>query len=492
MPPSFIPTTKLQVSGRKFLVSRLNHALTRHDTSMRHDPERSTATALMVGFTLSALVAGGALGLAYFKPQGLRQESPIVQSRESLELFVDIDGRLHPALNLVSARLIAGRPDEPALVKASEVNNAPRGPLVGIPGAPGRVFQPSQLDAVWAVCDIAERPGMANPGLRTAVIGSDQQKRITQDPAAARIVQGPDGATWLLHGGQRHRLDVSDNALVTGLGLQRSPVIDLITKELFNAIPAGRPIGVPPIPGAGSPTPYSVAPGVVLGSVFKVSQADDAEQWYVALPNGVQPISPVAASVLRNVNTYGASVAPTVSPDVVSHLPAANPGVDLSAFPETPLRSVSVQDAPVTCWQWVKKAGEQQANSVLGFVTTVPLSPEQTQVWRHDLVSRPGMSMYAPPGSGFFVQTTGSDPRSPAAETLWWLSDAGVRYGLVSMTDGSSSAPASLGLSSPLPAPWPVLAGLAAGPQLSKRDALTAHDTLPGNPAAAEITEGNR
>ena len=67
---------------------------------------------------------------------------------------------------------------------------------------------------------------------------------------------------------------------------------------------------------------------------------------------------------------------------------------------------------------------------------------------------------------------------------MWWLSDAGVRYGLVSMTDGSSSAPASLGLSSPLPAPWPVLAGLAAGPELSKRDALIAHDTLPGNPAA--------
>lgn len=491
MPPSFTPTTKLQVTGRKFLVSRLNHALTRHDTSMRHDPERSTVQALMVGFMLSSLVALGALALAYFKPQGLRQDAPIVQSRESLELFVDIDGKLHPALNLVSARLIAGRPDEPALVKASEVNNAPRGALVGIPGAPGRVFQPDQRDAVWAVCDIADRPGMGNPGLHTAVIGSDKQTIISQDPSAARIVQGPDGATWLLHGGQRHRLDVSDNALVTGLGLQRSPVIDTITKELFNAIPAGRPIGVPPIPGAGSPTRYPVAPGVVVGSVFKVSQDDDADQWYLALPDGVQQISPVAASVLRNVNTYGVSVPTTVSPDVVSRLPAASPGVDLSAFPSTPLKSISLQDAPITCWQWVKRAGEQQASAAVGFMPTLPLSQEQTAVWRHDLVSRPGMTMYAPPGSGFFVQTTGSDPRSPAAETLWWLSDAGVRYGLSAAADGGSSAPASLGLSSPLPAPWPVLAGLAAGPELSKRDALVAHDTLPGNPSGADLPGGN-
>lgn len=489
--PSFTPTTKLQVTGRKFLVQRLNHALTRHDTSMRHDPERSTVLALMVGFTLVALVCLGALALAYFKPQGLRADAPIVQSRDSLELFVDIDGRLHPALNLVSARLIAGRPDEPALVKTSEVNNVPRGQLVGIPGAPGRVFQPTQRDAVWSVCDVAQNPGMANPGLRTAVIGSDQQGVITADAAAARIVQGPDSATWLLHGGARHRIDVGDTALITGLGLTRFPVIDTITEELFNAIPAGRPIGVPPIPGSGAPTAYPLSPGVVVGSVFTVDQSGGAEQWYVALPDGVQSLSPVAAAVLRNVNAFGSATAPTVSPDVVARVPAANPGLDVSAFPATPLRSVSLLDAPVTCWQWIKLVGEQQSSSALAFMTTLPLSEDQSQVWRHNLVSAPGVAMYAPPGSGFFVQTTGADPRSPAAGTLWWLSDAGVRYGLASGGDATSSAPAALGLSAPIPAPWPVLAGLVAGPQLSKRDALIVHDTVPGNPAAAEL-QGTR
>ena len=39
--------------------------------------------------------------------------------------------------------------------------------------------------------------------------------------------------------------------------------------------------------------------------------------------------------------------------------------------------------------------------------------------------------------------------------------------------------------------PMLVLAGLVAGPQLSKRDALIVHDTVPGNPAAAEL-EGTR
>lgn len=490
MPP-FIPTTKLQVTGHKFLVSRLNHALTRHDTSMRHDPARSTVQALMAGFMLAALIAGGALALAYFKPQGLRGDARIVEARDSTELFIAIDGKLHPAMNLVSAQLIAGKPDQPTLVKSSQVADMPRGPLVGIPGAPGRVFQPAQTDSVWAACDVINDPGTAQPGVDTAVIAGDQQKIVSQDPSAARIVQGPDSATWLLNGGMRHRIDVGDSALVLGLGLQRFPTIDTISEQLFNAIPAGRPIQSPAIPAAGSPTPYPVAPGVVVGSVIRVPQAD-SQQWFVALADGVQPISEVLASVVRNTNAYGAQVAPTVSQDVVAHLPASSPGLDVSMFPDKPLHSAPSLTDPVTCWQWVKRAGEQQAQAVLAFLPALPLTDQQRLMWRHDLVSRPGVAMYAPPGSGFFAQTTGSDPRSPAKETLWWVSDAGVRYGLMSTGEQGTSTAAALGLSSPLPAPWSVLAILAAGPGLSKSAALVGHDTLPPDPAAVVVSEGSK
>ncbi len=61
---------------------------------------------------------------------------------------------------------------------------------------------------------------------------------------------------------------------------------------------------------------------------------------------------------------------------------------------------------------------------------------------------------------------------------------------MVTSPNGRDSAAAALGLSSPLLVPWPVLAGLPPGPQLSKQDALVAHDTLAGNPAAAEIITG--
>ena len=47
-----------------------------------------------------------------------------------------IGDRLHPVLNLASARLIAGKNDPPKQVDDKFLNQLPRGPMVGIIGAP--------------------------------------------------------------------------------------------------------------------------------------------------------------------------------------------------------------------------------------------------------------------------------------------------------------------------------------------------------------------
>ena len=481
----FIPTSKLQVSGYKFLVARLSHALTRHDTSMRHDPARATAMAQMAGVSLIALVALASVALAYFKPQGLRENARIVQSRDSAQLFVTIDNELHPVLNLVSAQLIVGSAEKPRPVKNQQVQDMPRGALVGIAGAPAEVFQPRQSDSLWTACNVINRPGTAQPDVSSVVIAGDGQHLLSQDASAARIVAGPDGATWLLNGGMRRRINIADTALVLGLGLARFPSIDVISADLFNAIPAGQPISSPVIPNAGAAPAYPVAPGVVIGSVIRVPQGESASSWYVVLTEGVQQIPAVMAAVIRNNNAFGAEVAPTAAQDVVAKLPAAVPGLDTKAFSDVPLHSAPSLNQPVTCWQWIKRSGEQQATETLAFLPGLPLDDEQQRLWRHDLVSRPKVSMYAPPGSGFFVQTTGPDPRSPAKETRWWISDSGVRYGLIDEAGGKTSAAAALGLSTPTPAPWSVLAILAGGPALSKQAALVSQDTVLPAPAAA-------
>jgi len=72
------------------------------------------------------------------------------------------------------------------------------------------------------------------------------------------------------------------------------------------------------------------------------------------------------------------------------------------------------------------------------------------------------------PGAGYLVDSAGS---------LFWISDTGVRYGI-----DDAKAAAALGLGAePLPIPWSMLSQFAAGPTLSRSDALLAHDALPSD-----------
>jgi hypothetical protein len=66
------------------------------------------------------------------------------------------------------------------------------------------------------------------------------------------------------------------------------------------------------------------------------------------------------------------------------------------------------------------------------------------------------------------------------------VSDTGVRYGID--TNGDDKTLTALGLTAPaLPIPWSILTQFAAGPTLSRGDALTAHDALSSNANAARL-----
>ena len=82
-----------------------------------------------------------------------------------------------------------------------------------------------------------------------------------------------------------------------------------------------------------------------------------------------------------------------------------------------------------------------------------------------------------PRGSGYFVQVTGQQPDSTTKESVFWVSDLGVRYGMEAQGQGETASPAeALGMTAePLPIPWAVLSLFAPGPTLSKADALVAH-----------------
>ncbi len=82
---------------------------------------------------------------------------------------------------------------------------------------------------------------------------------------------------------------------------------------------------------------------------------------------------------------------------------------------------------------------------------------------------------YTKPGSGMFVQTTGIEPDSQRKDSMFYIADTGVRYGIK-----DADAQKALGMDSehatPGPAPWPIVGLLPGGPALGRQEAMAAHD----------------
>ena len=132
-------STRTQVTGYQFLARRTSMALTRWRVRMEVEPGRRQTLAIVASVSAAVVICLGALLYSFISPSGQINESPIIADRDSGALYVRVGDKLYPALNLASARLITGRPDNPHLVRSGQIASIPRGPMVGIPGAPSDV-----------------------------------------------------------------------------------------------------------------------------------------------------------------------------------------------------------------------------------------------------------------------------------------------------------------------------------------------------------------
>lgn len=512
----FRVVSKHQVSGWRFLLSRIEHALVRRDPSMLDDPARGRMTALLVGVALACVCIAAAAVLSFFKPAKVVGNSKIVADKDSGALYVNIDGRLYPALNLSSARLIVGSSDNPVQVPSDELSKYPRGPWVGIPGAPGRMVGTSDRNSYWAVCDTA-RTGHSAPldpstGLPTAaaspVLTTAIGGKLTVDGDAvrdlgdseARLVR--EGTTnWLVYrhperGVVRAMINMGDAAVLLAVGVDAIAPVVIVSRGLLEAIPEVPPLTPPKIEGAGAEVVLSSGYTTKIGAILAVATPDRPAAYYVVTQPGLLPVSPVLAAMIRNADVLGSPASATVSANTIAAnlrsgtLPAA------STYPVKPVELVDPTEIPVTCYGWSHRDGDPTASTTLLVGKNLPLTADER---RHvvNLVSgqfsggESAHSVYLPKTSGRFVQVTGSDAVSPRRESLWWVSDSGVRYGIdVKVGDsGAEQTLNALGIGSPVPAPWSVISLFAPGPTLSRADARLQHDGIAPDQLVAKIPD---
>ncbi|WP_227998576.1 type VII secretion protein EccB [Nocardia australiensis] len=483
------PTTRWQVSGYRFLVRRMEHALVRRDVRMLHDPMRSQSRAYAAGLVLAIIVLAGCGVLALLRPQDKIGDNKILVGKESGGVYVVIDNVVHPALNLASARLAAGEAAKPAVVKESELGKKARGQLIGIPGAPSSLrFGTDDKGRVWSVCDQLKNDGSKD--LTTSVVAGDPElgeKASVMGNDKALLVQGKD-STYLVFGNKRAKVKLTERAVTDALGITGETARP-IGEGLLNAIPEVPEIKVPEIDDPGGSVNYSVG-GHRIGDVVEVPTQPDTH--YVVLYDGLQQISPLTANIIRN-RYKPTSATTTIDQADKTDAPVSH-ALQVDSYPPSAPKVIESKDQPVSCLSWEpiaaaadNKDGNRATLSVItGVALPIPDNAKTVPLAQADGSGGNADSVYIPPGTGMYVQSTGIEPDSRRKDSSFYIADTGVRYGI----KNNESAKA-LGMDSeknvkPEPAPWPIVGLLAPGPSMGREEAMVAHDGVAADPSPSK------
>jgi type VII secretion protein EccB len=499
---AFMPaqvTTRAQVNGYRFLIRRLEHALIRADSRMIHDPMRGQMRSLVVGLVIGVLIAGAAGVLAFFKPTPNLGDAQILLSKSSGALFVRIGDRVHPVLNLASARLIVGKSDTPKEVDDKFLNQLALGPSVGIIGAPSSVHVANEPGtSSWTVCDSLHTPkptdAAGTTSIETTVVASnpvldnDIRAASPQDMIVARSAD----TVFLIYQGLRAPIDITNPVLMSALHLRGGAIRD-VSPGLLNAIPLVDPIVPMAIAGAGDNADY-LGPGYRVGSILKTSDSL-GQQLYVVLRQGLQPISVATADIIRYSGSapVAADEPRDVSPALLSKVPVVH-SLPVDHYPGASPRIVDAAPDQVVCLAWQRATNATRASTRLLIGQRLPL-PRQAEPVRLATAdgSGPGLdNVYLTPGTGEFVEATDVEPDSGATGQLFYISDTGVRFWIKDLPSATAlgingAHTDSTKSEAPHLAPWPIISLLPAGPALSQEGALIAHDGMPADPRGKTV-----
>jgi len=452
-------STRLQVSGYRFLLRRMEHAVVRGDVRMLDDPLRAQSLSLIAGCVLAVIAIAGCAIVAFVRPQGALGNAAIVMTRESGALHIRIGDTMHPVLNLASARLVAGNPASPEAISDAAIASANRGPLVGIPGAPATIDDPFNLDeSGWTVCD--------DPTTTTVIAGAIPS--VPDSGASVLVTPKTESAatTYLLHGGRRARVDLRNHAVVRALrldGVTPQPV----SRAMLNAIPEAPPIAAPNIGEAGSPGPLST-PGFMVGAVVRVARTQ-ATEYYVVLADGVQRIGEVAADLIRFSDSQHRREIVAVAPDIIGSVPLVH-DLPVASFPD----HGGVAQEAVVCAQWAAAHGGDVKTALLVGDSLPVAGGTPVGLVQADGTGPNVDSVVMTHGRSAYIRASGITGQGGSTGALYLVTDSGIVFGV-----HDDEAAKRLGLSgTPVPAPWPVLARLPRGPELSVQAASVVRDSV--------------
>ncbi|MCX4696712.1 type VII secretion protein EccB [Streptomyces sp. NBC_01408] len=423
--------------------------------------------AVLPGVVIGALVLAGFGAWGMFKPTAPKgwaePGTQVIVGKQSTTRYVvlrtKVNGkdqtRLHPVLNLSSARLLL----DPQKFKVIQVDDKvldagkpPRGPIIGIPYAPDRL--PAKEDAGkakrWAVC---QQPGGNGHGVQTATFVladreaglMDDNRKVTDTQSLYVQSTGAGKERYLVDAtGTKYKFPEGTPAagtMTTALvGTGAAP--QQVTEQWLATLNSGDDLAFPQLPGkagANADVKGLVTADNKVGMVL-TAQTGAGTQHYVVLPGKVAPVSEfvawllISAPATDGLNMHGKAR----EIDLQSLNPDATPFLGDVRWPQKKAERIN-QSAPAG---GTGATGPGSRDTVCNVLRAVDGQGNQTlSTWAGTGfpidITASGTSAYVTPGSGLlYTQVQGK--QTTAGGSLFLVTDTGLRYAV--QANGDSDA----------------------------------------------------
>ena len=494
-------TSRTQVRAYRFATRQMEWAVTQGDSLLPSDPGQLPRRWTMVSFFLALLLLAGFSVYGLIRPAPDWRSSTLIVETGSGTLYLNRDGVLYPALNMTSALLAmpdsSGARPEPKEVSAEDIGDAPRGALMGIPGAPDQLpAQDALAGGQWSVCDqLVPSDSATHASVITSTVVIGRQSPAPAISGEQAILATPAGGedVYLLWDGQRSRIDLTDRVVTEALkleGEQPRPV----SIGLLNAIPEGAPITAPQIPRDNEATQTftlfdDTGRPLPVGAVFRVPRVGDADTFYVVLADGVATITPTMADLLQFKHSLTSEV-PTVKPEAMAQLsiPTQQFGAN-GILPADVPQLVEASADPLLCAAWDRSTAEADPKANLWTIGAGPDMPAdlpmtslggtsaQAQVSQVSIAPGSGavVSEWVPGQQPAEVDSQGQVTQQGQITKVYLVNDLGVAYPVASTTELGR-----LGFTTPVKiAPKVLLDLLPRGATLDQAAAQVLWDAFP-------------
>lgn len=419
-------TRRDQLHAYRFMTRRAMSSLVTGEPDAVEPPMRRltvmTISGIMVAIVVAAVFAVVGL-LRGGGGDGWRTEGAVVLEEGTGARYVNIGGTLYPVLNYASAVLASGAGDRVELqgVSRSDLADAERGQLIGIPGLPDTMPDPDDLvRGPVSVCSQPVRSGIET--LAEVVVDVGGAATTPVPDTAGVFVESFDGERFLLHDGERLPVGAGVEA---ALQISEQPVP--VGSAFLTSVPMGAALDTPELDGQGEPVSLA-GRSLLVGQVIEV----DDGTFRVVLRDGIATVSDVQAKLLRTAELAGQRRDPVrLSLSEVLDLPeGAGLGDVMTGLPEV-LPDLGSQSTSSVCAVFSADEARPQLAMPRSPEAGTPTGESRTSAaGRADrLVLAPGAGMVAATPQAKAVYVVGPPGRLYAAASLATL--AGFGYGEV-------------------------------------------------------------